>query len=91
MFPTVYALTTLHGSWDVIVNGVRASTYTTAVAPGIAQALVGLVQAGLVASGVDVLGGARRDSARGGRQPPGGTAAQRCGGLQEVDSMTIKH
>ncbi|GAB0495858.1 hypothetical protein MMPV_007166 [Pyropia vietnamensis] len=49
----LYAPHTLHG--DVIVDGFRVSTYTTAVAPGVAHALLAPVRAAYRA-GVDLLG-----------------------------------
>ncbi|KAK1857986.1 hypothetical protein I4F81_000600 [Pyropia yezoensis] len=55
----LYAPHTLHG--DVVVDGFRVSTYTTAVAPGVAHALLAPVRAAYRA-GVDLLG----DSLEGG-------------------------
>lgn len=52
----VYAPHTISG--DIIVNGVRASTHTTAVAPGVAHALLAPLRAAFAVSGADVLGGA---------------------------------
>lgn len=49
-------------SGHIVVNGVRASTYTTAVAPGLAHA----VRAAFAVSGVDVLGGVLAGGASGG-------------------------
>lgn len=53
-------------SGDIVVSGVRASTYTTAVAPGLAHALLTPVRAAFAVSGVDVLGGVLAGGASGG-------------------------
>lgn len=60
----IYAPHTLSG--DIVVSGVRASTYTTAVQPAVAHALLAPVRAAFAASGMDVLGGMLDGGARGG-------------------------
>lgn len=53
-------------SGDIVVGGVRASTYTTAVAPGLAHVLLAPVRVAFAVSGVDVLGGVLAGGASGG-------------------------
>lgn len=60
----VYAPHTLSG--DIVVGGVRASTDTTAVAPGVAHMLLASVRGAFAVSGADVLKGMLAGVASGG-------------------------